>query len=39
MGRSDARAWLAAPPGPAQPWQLEPLDALAESRSEHAVRD
>jgi NTE family protein len=26
MGREDARRWLAAPPGPAEPWQIEPLD-------------
>ena len=29
MGRSDARAWLDAPPGPSEPWQLEPLEALS----------
>ncbi len=29
MGRRDARAWLDAPPGPGEPWQLEPLEALA----------
>ena len=29
MGRNDARAWLDAPPGPSEPWQLEPLEALA----------
>jgi len=29
MGRTDARAWLDAPPGPSEPWQLEPLEALA----------
>ncbi len=29
MGRKDARAWLDAPPGPSEPWQLEPLEALA----------
>ena len=28
MGRNDARAWLDAPPGPSEPWQLEPLEAL-----------
>ncbi len=28
MGRRDARAWLDAPPGPSEPWQLEPLEAL-----------
>jgi NTE family protein len=33
MGRRDARAWLDAPPGPDEPWQLEPLDALAAPRS------
>jgi NTE family protein len=33
MGRRDARAWLDAPPGPEQPWQLEPLDAFAAVRS------
>jgi NTE family protein len=26
MGRDDARRWLEAPPGPAEPWQIEPLD-------------
>jgi NTE family protein len=26
MGRHDARRWLAAPPGPSEPWQVEPLD-------------
>jgi NTE family protein len=29
MGRRDAQAWLDAPPGPDEPWQLEPLEALA----------
>jgi len=29
MGSIDARAWLDAPPGPSEPWQLEPLEALA----------
>lgn len=28
-GAQDARDWLQAPPGPAQPWQVEPLDAFA----------
>lgn len=28
MGRRDARRWLDAPPGPAEPWQVEPLDAF-----------
>jgi NTE family protein len=31
MGRRDAKAWLQAPPGPSEPWQLEPLDAFAET--------
>jgi NTE family protein len=26
MGRTDARRWLKAPPGPSEPWQIEPLD-------------
>jgi NTE family protein len=26
MGRKDARRWLTAPPGPSEPWQIEPLD-------------
>jgi hypothetical protein len=30
LGAADARAWLAAPPGPDQPWQLAPLDAFVE---------
>ncbi|HUH80919.1 MAG TPA: patatin-like phospholipase family protein [Solirubrobacteraceae bacterium] len=29
MGSSDARAWLEASPGPSEPWQLEPLEALS----------
>ncbi len=29
MGSRDAQAWLDAPPGPSEPWQLEPLEALA----------
>ncbi len=26
MGRDDARRWLRSPPGPDEPWQVEPLD-------------
>jgi NTE family protein len=26
MGREDARRWLRSPPGPDEPWQVEPLD-------------
>jgi NTE family protein len=33
LGAADARAWLQAPPGPAQPWQLGPLDVLTMPRS------
>jgi NTE family protein len=33
MGRRDAQAWLEAPPGAEEPWQLEPLEALAGPRS------
>jgi NTE family protein len=29
MGRADARAWLQAPPGIEEPWQVEPLDAFS----------
>jgi NTE family protein len=36
MGRRDATAWLDAPPGRGEPWQLEPLDALQQSaRARH----
>jgi len=28
MGRRDARRWLEAAPGPADPWQIGPLDAF-----------
>jgi NTE family protein len=28
MGQRDARRWLRAEPGPADPWQIEPLDAF-----------
>lgn len=28
MGQQDAHRWLQAPPGPDEPWQLEPLDAF-----------
>jgi NTE family protein len=31
MGRDDASAWLRAPPGPDEPWQVEPLDAFSDS--------
>ena len=31
LGRADATRWLQAPPGPEQPWQLEPLDAFIEA--------
>lgn len=31
MGARDARAWLDAPPGREEPWQLEPLDVLVEA--------
>jgi NTE family protein len=34
MGRADARRWLHSPPGPDQPWQVEPLEAF--TRSEEA---
>jgi NTE family protein len=34
LGKADAEAWVNAPPGRSEPWQLEPLDALREpSRS------
>ena len=33
MGRRDAQAWLDAPPGAEEPWQLETLEALAGPRS------
>lgn len=26
MGQNDARRWLEAPPGPSDPWQVEPLE-------------
>jgi NTE family protein len=28
MGQEDARRWLDAPPGPDDPWQVEPLEAF-----------
>jgi NTE family protein len=28
MGKRDARRWLEAPPGPEDPWQVEPLEAF-----------
>jgi NTE family protein len=28
MGQRDARRWLRSAPGPADPWQIEPLDAF-----------
>lgn len=28
MGAEDARAWLDAPPGPEEPWQVDPLEAF-----------
>jgi NTE family protein len=28
MGQADARRWLNAPPGPDDPWQIEPLEAF-----------
>jgi NTE family protein len=31
MGEHDANAWLSAPPGPSEPWQLDPLDAFTET--------
>jgi NTE family protein len=31
MGAEDAAAWLDAAPGPSEPWQLDPLDALTET--------
>lgn len=31
MGERDANAWLNAPPGPSEPWQLDPLDAFTET--------
>lgn len=31
MGECDANAWLNAPPGPGEPWQLDPLDAFTET--------
>jgi NTE family protein len=31
MGERDANAWLSAPPGPSEPWQLDPLDAFTET--------
>lgn len=29
MGERDANAWLNAPPGPGEPWQLDPLDTFS----------
>lgn len=31
MGKRDAHRWLDAPPGPAEPWQIGPLDAFTRS--------
>jgi NTE family protein len=31
MGQEDARRWLEAPPGPSDPWQIEPLDRFVRS--------
>ena len=31
MGEHDARAWLEAPPGVSEPWQIEPLDAFTQT--------
>jgi NTE family protein len=31
MGQADARRWLNAAPGPADPWQVEPLEAFTRS--------
>jgi NTE family protein len=28
LGRADAERWLALPPGPDEPWQLDPLDVF-----------
>jgi NTE family protein len=38
MGRKDAGAWLSAPPGPDEPWQVEPLDAFSESGRPQVAR-
>jgi NTE family protein len=31
MGERDAQAWLHAPPGLSEPWQVEPLDAFTQT--------
>ena len=31
LGRADAARWLEAPPGPDDPWQLDPLDVFVEA--------
>jgi NTE family protein len=31
MGQRDAEAWLEAPPGLSEPWQIEPLDAFTQT--------
>jgi NTE family protein len=36
MGREDAQRWLTEPPGPDEPWQIEPLDAFLSRRREFA---
>ena len=32
MGQNDARRWLEAPPGPTDPWQVEPLERFVDTR-------
>jgi NTE family protein len=36
LGMSDATTWLQAPPGPGEPWQIDPLDALVHDPDEPA---
>jgi NTE family protein len=31
LGRADAARWLSKPPGPDEPWQLQPLDVFVET--------
>jgi NTE family protein len=38
MGREDARRWLRSPPGPDEPWQVDPLDEFLARPSPQAHR-
>jgi NTE family protein len=38
LGRSDAERWLRLPPGPEEPWRVEPLQAFIEPRPVTAGR-